>query len=346
MKLSIMKNEPLTLLSILFMFMFLLSCDKNNTFVDNGNLAMISTNEVSNIGPASAVSGGHITAQGSSAITARGVVWATSENLTVFLNDGISHDGDGQGSFESLIAGLESQTQYFVRAYATNASGTAYGQTRSFTTSDMHDELTDADGNTYAVVNIGGNLWMAENLRTTKYNDGSEIQHITGEDAWTNADTGAYAWYENNEGNAATYGALYNWRAVETRKLCPVGWHVATDDDWKHLEGTVDSQYGVGDAEWEGISYRGNDAGDKLKASSGWSGSGYTNEYGFSALPGGTRGLAGPFYLMGLSGAWWTGTFEADDMAWTRSIASSGSRVRRASAPLNNGQYIRCVMSN
>lgn len=213
MKLSIMKNERLTLVSMLLMLLFFLSCDKDNTFIDNGNnenLATITTNEVSNIGPASAVSGGHISSQGSSAITARGVIWATSEDLTVLLNDGISHDGDGQGSFESHLAGLEPQTQYFVRAYATNASGTAYGQTRSFTTTEMLDELIDADGNTYAVVSIGGKLWMAENLRTTKYNDGSEIQHITGEDAWTNAGSGAYAWYENNEGNAATYGALYN----------------------------------------------------------------------------------------------------------------------------------------
>lgn len=298
------------------------------------------------MGSGSAIRGGNITAEGGSAVTARGVVWANTENLTVLLDDGISQDGTGTGIYESTLTGLEPETQYFVRSYATNTSGTAYGQTFSFTMAEMLDELTDADGNVFEVVSIAGKLWMAENLKTTNYNEGIEIQNITEEVAWTHASAEAYAWYENNQGNAATYGALYNWRAVETAKLCPAGWRLATDEDWKQLEGTVDSQYDLAHAEWDGTGYRGHDAGDQLKASSGWSETGNTNEDRLSALPGGTRGLAGPFFFMGISGKWWTGTLDEEEKAWARDILSGGGRVRRSAAPLNNGASIRCVMGD
>lgn len=96
--------------------------------------------------------------------------------------------------------------------------------------------IADADGNTYKIIKIGDQVWTAENLRTTRYNDGTEIPLVTDYTAWTNLTTPSYAWTNNDIGNKSVYGALYNWFAVKTCKLCPSGWHVPTDAEWTILE--------------------------------------------------------------------------------------------------------------
>ena len=96
--------------------------------------------------------------------------------------------------------------------------------------------VKDADGNKYNTVKIGNQVWMVENLKTTKYNDGTEILNVTSDTQWANLTTGAYCNYDNLESNAEIYGRLYNWYAVNTGKLAPAGWHVPTDDDWIILE--------------------------------------------------------------------------------------------------------------
>ena len=90
--------------------------------------------------------------------------------------------------------------------------------------------ITDADGNVYTSVTIGTQEWMVENLRTTKYSDGTSIPNVTDGDEWSDIETAAWCNYDNSSTNDATYGKLYNWYAVETGKLCPTGWHVPTDD--------------------------------------------------------------------------------------------------------------------
>ena len=158
---------------------------------------------------------------------------------------------------------------------------------------------------------------MAENLRTTKFNDGTPIPLVEEESDWINLTTPGYCWYENDrKGYGATYGPLYNWYAVETGKLCPVGWHVPTDMDWEKLRNFVgDSVY---------FSYI-NDkkiltrvSGMKLKeaGSNHWefNDSIYsTDEFGFSALPGGARSVYGHFFEIGLFGAWWSSTERDED---------------------------------
>jgi uncharacterized protein (TIGR02145 family) len=114
--------------------------------------------------------------------------------------------------------------------------------TNGRTTALFNDELeygtlTDQDGNIYKTITIGNQVWMAENLRTTKYNDGTAIPNVTGKSEWCALTTGAYCNYNNtkNVDTISTYGRIYNWYAVNTGKLAPPGWHVPNDEDWRTL---------------------------------------------------------------------------------------------------------------
>jgi uncharacterized protein (TIGR02145 family) len=156
--------------------------------------------------------------------------------------------------------------------------------------------LVDQDGNNFGIVTIGNQTWMAENLKTTKYNDGTAITNVTVNETWATLGTEAYCWYGNDIANKAIYGALYNWYAVNTGKLCPAGWHVPSKAEWTTLINNLG-----------GSSY----AGGALKetGTTHWkpSNTGATNEVGFTALPGGYRGYNdGLFYSNGNSGFWWS----------------------------------------
>ena len=166
---------------------------------------------------------------------------------------------------------------------------------------DASGAITDKDGNVYTSVTIGTQIWMVENLKTTKYNDGTDIPLVTIDEAWTDLaydHTEGYCWYDNNAANKADYGALYNWYAVKTGKLCPTGWHVPSHDEWTTLANHLGGE---------------NVAGAKLKetGNSHWIApfnDDATNETGFSARPGGYRDLYGLFHWIGERGIWWTST--------------------------------------
>lgn len=151
--------------------------------------------------------------------------------------------------------------------------------------------VTDIDGNVYHTVKIGTQTWMVENLKVTKYNDGSSIPNVTDNKAWNNITTPGYCWYNNDVVNKNIYGALYNWNAVNTGKLCPLGWHVPSKTEWDKFDtDNADVQLKeIGTVHWKGP----NDA---------------TNETGFTALPGGERDLNGVFWYLGESGSWWSTT--------------------------------------
>jgi len=158
--------------------------------------------------------------------------------------------------------------------------------------------VSDVDGNTYKTVKIGNQVWIAENLKTTKYNDGTPIPLVTDLDSWKALTTPAYCWFDNKkEDFAAIYGALYNWRAVNTGKLCPTGWHVPSNPEWVTLT--------------KGLGGR-NVAGGKLKEAGNvhWKSPniGADNETGFTALPGGRRNSGGVFSGNGEMGYWWSAT--------------------------------------
>jgi len=210
------------------------------------NLPVLTTKPVTEIDRHTAVSGGDITSDGGGTISARGICWSTSPNPTI--EDDKTEDGDGTGSFVSNVTGLESNTTYYLRAYATNEAGTGYGNEIEFTT--LQEGLViDIDGNVYPTVIIGDQEWMAVNLRVKNFNNGNPIAGPFAGDDWvaqsTNAKVPAYTIYNHAHSSAPglespqevveAYGKMYNWHAVETGNLCPHGWRVPDTTDWNQL---------------------------------------------------------------------------------------------------------------
>lgn len=193
----------------------------------------------------------------------------------------------------------------------------------------------DKDGNNYKTIKIGTQVWMAENLKTTTYNDGTLIPLVTDSATWSNLLTPGYCWYNNDVANNNTYGALYNWFTVNTGKLAPAGWHVPTDEEWTTL--TI---------------YLGGEkiAGGKLKdiSKNYWNRlnkKGSTNESGFTALPGGHRDNNATFSLFGNNGFWWSVTeYGSTGKVWYRSMDFNSSGIFRANNNKKNGHSVRCVM--
>jgi uncharacterized protein (TIGR02145 family) len=192
--------------------------------------------------------------------------------------------------------------------------------------------VTDIDGNIYHTVTIGTRVWMVENLKTTKYNDGTSIPLVTDGAAWSNLTNPGYCWYNNDAANKNTYGALYNWFTVNTGILAPTGWHIPSDAEWTTL-----TTYLGGESA----------AGSKLKetGTTHWQSpnTGATNETGFTALPGGTRGIIGAFGAIGSFGHWWGSTEGNTSNAWERSMKYSDSGVGRYGVDKSNGFSVRCT---
>lgn len=193
--------------------------------------------------------------------------------------------------------------------------------------------VSDIDGNVYHTVTVGTQVWMVENLRVTRYNDGTSIPKFTDGAVWSTLSSPGFCWYNNDSAtNAPVYGAMYNWYAAGTANLCPVGWHVATEAEWATL-----SSYLGGD----GIS------GDKLKESgtSHWNSpnNGATNESGFTALPGGNRSNTGTYGNMGIYGYWWTSTSLTSTLAASYFMNYSNHGVGLNYDTKRNGFSVRCV---
>jgi uncharacterized protein (TIGR02145 family) len=276
-----------------------------------------------------------VTANGDS-VTVRGLCWCTSPIPTTDNN--VTSSGSGCGCFECCMTGLSPNTTYYVRGYATNENGTDYGNIITFTTPPL---AVDIEGNTYHTVKIGDQVWMSENLRVIHFSNGAMIPKIDNNTEWANTNTAAYC--IANNGTEIFYNA---YAAVDGRNLAPAGWHVATDEDWKILEGTVDSQFAVGDPEWEKIMERGSDAGGNLKTVDGWMGpnTGATNLSGFSAVPVGWRwGNTGEIAPGGGQASFWTSTPVSGITSWARAIFYDDDRIHRNYYENTYGGSIRCV---
>lgn len=195
--------------------------------------------------------------------------------------------------------------------------------------------LEDIDQNKYVTITIGNQNWMTENLKVTRYNDGEPINLVIDNDEWWNLKKAAYSWVDNDgDRNKNRYGALYNWYAVDSGKLCPQGWRVPTDSDWNEL-----TQYLGG----EDI------AGDKLKAQGTeyWRGLNLsaTNESGFKAVAAGLRYYRG-FYSTGINGTWWSSTEASLSNAWYRTIDYKFSSIDRYYFNKSTGFSVRCTQNN
>jgi uncharacterized protein (TIGR02145 family) len=193
--------------------------------------------------------------------------------------------------------------------------------------------VTDIEGNTYRYVVIGSQTWMAENLKTGTFNDGSEIRLVTRDNFWSSTTAPAYCWYNNDhETYGEMYGAMYNWYAVETGKLCPVGWHVPKDREWTQLTDYLGGE---------------NEAVDKLKEAGSlhWISlnSTATNSSGFTALPNGIRfPFEYTFSDIGFAANWWSSDEVIQDkrFAWYREL---WTEIRRDGSLKIFGIGVRCI---
>lgn len=196
------------------------------------------------------------------------------------------------------------------------------------------ETVSDIDGNIYHTVTIGTQQWIVENLKVITYNDGTAIPLVTDNVAWSTMTTAGYCWYNNDSPTyKSTYGALYNWFAVDTDKLCPTGWHVPTDTEWAtlitHLGGEVVAGY-------------------KLKESGTlhWvsSNTETTNESGFTALPGGVRYSSGNFYAtIGEVGFWWSSSEDPPTNAFLRFLIHFDGGLGWGSTSKEAGMSVRCL---
>ena len=212
------------------------------TIPNPGNLATLTTLPIGNITDIAATTGGNITNDGGTPVTQKGVVWSTSPSPTTANNS--TTNGSGTGSFTSNLTSLTASTTYYVRAYATNSAGTAYGNEVSFTTTAGGGGIVtnpgagvNFNGYTYTSIVLGnGQEWIAENLRTTTYANGDLIPNVTDGTQWSNLTTGAWVHYNNDNQYENPYGKLYNWYTVaDPRNVCPTGWHVPTDAEYTLL---------------------------------------------------------------------------------------------------------------
>jgi uncharacterized protein (TIGR02145 family) len=198
------------------------------------------------------------------------------------------------------------------------------------------------DGRTYDLVEIGGQCWFADNLATDQYRNGDLIPTGLDNPTWSTTTGGAYAIYNNDFANDVTYGKLYNWyTTVDTRGLCPTGWHVPTDCEWMYLVGSL----GMSVTEQQTLNWQGTYEGGALKATSNWNSpnEGATNNSGFTAYPGGYRTFDGGFVHIDASCNWWLSTMFDSETAWYRVLYYYHSDVFRGITDKQNGFSVRCV---
>lgn len=194
--------------------------------------------------------------------------------------------------------------------------------------------IEDYERNVYNTVQIGNQWWMAENLRTTRFNDGSEIPKVTYFDEWRNLTTPAYIWYNSDQLTyKATYGALYNWYTINTGKLCPAGWHIPTDAEWAGLELYLGGESIAGGMMKESGTLHWNSPN-----------AGATNESDFTALPGGFRyGDDGQFWGIGEYGLWWSATEIDATHGWYWQVISQNGSLYRYQMLKRAGLSVRCI---
>jgi uncharacterized protein (TIGR02145 family) len=309
-------------------------------------LPIVTTLEVSSITTNSAISRGSVTSSGADVILC-GVCWSTSQNPdTVNFK---TNDSPGVGNFTSSLTGLAPNTTYYLRAYAMNRLGISYGNELNFKTY----AAIDSDGNGYYSVKIGTQVWLEENLKTTKYNDGTAIPNVPDQYTWSwQTTTGAYCNYNNDESYASTYGRLYNWYAVNTGKLCPEGWHVPTDDEWKTLEDYLIAN---------GFNYDGtiseNKIAKSLASKNDWYRSTETgavgntdypdkrNVTGFTGFPSGSR-LHNFYTNFSYYTMWWSSSEFGHDIASGWGICWSNSDLIRNTLSEKYGLSVRCLKDN
>ncbi len=329
-------------------------CLKNVTVVPT-----VTTDAASNITTTSADCAGEIVDVGWSTITQYGHCWSISTEPTI--DDDLSNLGSTNtaGTFISNLHDLESYTTYYVRAYAINSEGINYSANSSFTTAIEIGAPCPATitygGQLYNTVLIGDQCWFRENLNIGTMIDGSVDQTQN-----TPTEIIEKYCYGDQETNCDTYGGLYQWAEVvqylngasnttswdpvptaNVQGICPTGWHLPTDTEWK----TMEMELGMSQEEADNSGLRGTDEGGKMKeaGTTHWlsPNTGATNSSGFTGLPGGYRSN-GSFYYLGVIGYWWSSS-ENGPGAQTRRLADDSEQVARYNFSKAFGRSVRCL---
>jgi uncharacterized protein (TIGR02145 family) len=203
--------------------------------------------------------------------------------------------------------------------------------------------IKDIDGNVYHTVTIGTQVWMVENLKTTKYRNGDAIPNVTDSAEWFNLATGAQCNYNHDAAIGNKYGKLYNWYAVsDIRNIAPTGWHVPTDAEWTTLEEYVAYNLGTSGSVAKALASK-TDWVSSTDAGAVGNDLSKNNTSGFSGLPGGYRGDHGGFAGVGLYGGWWTSSEDGDDHAWIRGLNYHLPEVYRLNYYKEGGSSVRCL---
>jgi len=300
------------------------------------------------LGSTVAYSGGTVTSGDDVTVTSRGVCWSNLSNPTI--SDNKTDDGSGPGYFESTLRGLAPKTTYYARMYAILNGSEYYGDMVSFETNDV---VTDIDGNIYNTVTIGRQVWTVENLQTTRYQNGDLIPTTFPATLDIKYETNPkYQWACNGDQNKVKqYGRIYTWyTAVDPRKICPVGWHIPSDEEWTTLKKyLIENRFN-----FDGLTQF-NEIGKSLASASGWGFSHekgavgnadfaeIANKTGFTALPGGYRDFESTFQQFGNTGGWWSSTEESSYNANCRYIYCNRSDLIRSSNFEFSGLSVRCV---
>jgi len=331
-----MKKHTVKLIYLLTIMLVFASCSS-----DNISNVSIKTLDISTFDSNSATCGGTIASDNSLIVSKVGICWSLKANPT--LSDSYTLDSIGAGEFTVKIKNLNADSTYYVRTYYINNQDTVYGNQVSFKTTNVilfnpsitYGSVTDIDNNIYKTVTIGTKTWMAENLKTTHYQNGDIIANETDLSKWGyfQLKTGAYCWYNNNTKYKEIYGALYNWYAAsDNRNIAPAGWHVATSADWETLRMYVNQRGGgyilreATSAHWKNVKEL----------------SEIANSTGFTALPAGKIATL-PYGFMDIGGSYsyfWTstGTLDGSSCVYINSELSIANLQ-----PNCLGFSIRCV---
>ncbi len=331
---------------------------EQKTFTTKPEMPTVVTGEVTDITDKTATFTGNVTADGGAPIIARGICWSTSQNPTT--SNSKTTRGTGLGTYSSNITGLSPNTTYYVKAYASNSQGTAYGEQRTFKTQQEQDPVfgsfTDSrDGNQYKTVTIGLQVWMAENLAYLPWvsadSTSATLKHyyVYGYYGTDVAEAKRYEYeYFHPDGHFPiktyeTYGVLYNWPAAMNgaasseanpsgvQGACPEGWHLPSDAEWTILTDYLGGEEVGGKMKEAGITH--------------WRdpNTGADNSSGFTALPGGYRGNDGGFNDIGRNGTWWSSTQYRTDYARPRGLNYSRTYVDWSDNSKEHGFSVRCL---